>query len=441
VRLAYLSNVYPAVSHSFIRREIEGVEAAGHEVYRFSLRPAGADLKDPADLREAQTTETVLVQGAFALLFAWLGLFARRPMNSVAALKAAFGLSAPGLEQKFLHLAYLLEAAWLTRRLATLKVEHLHAHFGTNPAAVALLVRALGGPPFSLTVHGSEEFDSPVTLALRAKIEAATFVAAISSFTRSQLMRWSRRGDWSKIQVIRCGVDDGFLDAGAAPAPESSTEFVCVARLSAAKGLLQLIAACDRMRSTGEQFSITIVGDGELRDELENEVSRRQLHDVVSLAGVRSSAEVREHLLRARAFVLPSFAEGLPVVIMEALGLSRPVITTAVGGIPELVDRESGWLIPAGSEDALVDAMTAALHASPEELSAKGAVGSERVRRMHDARRNAELIVDAIARSGGGSLLSNDVRPAEKPIEAIPQDPEEFGEFAVEDEPRHQPRL
>lgn len=412
MRLAYLCNVYPAVSHSFIRREIEGVEAAGHEVYRFSLRRAPVDLKDPADLREAQATEAILANGIVPLVFAWLAITLTRPLKSLAGVKAALELSGPGVKTKLLHLAYLLEAAWLARRLRALSVKHLHAHFGTNPAAVALLTTALGGPPFSLTVHGSEEFDSPVALALGAKIKAATFVAAISNFTRSQLMRWSQPAEWNKIKVVRCGVDDVFLEASAKPAPAGSTEFVCVARLSSGKGLTVLMGACDRMRSAGEKFSVTIVGDGEFRGELEAEIRRRNLQDIVSMVGVRSSAEIREYLLGCRAFVLPSFAEGLPVVIMEALALSRPVIATAVGAISELVDREDGWIVPAGSEDALVEAMRAALYASPELLAAMGAEGSERVRRLHDARKNASLMAQAIAGTMSGSLVFDDVEVA-----------------------------
>jgi len=411
VRLAYLCNRYPAVSHSFIRREIEGVESAGHEVHRFSLRPPHDDLKDEADLAEAERTETVLVQGLPSLLLAPLVLLASRPVKSASAIASAWRLSGPGVGVKLRHAAYWLEAAWLVRRMKKLGIEHLHAHFATNPAAVAVIAQAWGGPPFSLTIHGSEEFDAPIALRLSVKIKAATFVAAISSYTRSQLMRWSEPEEWDKIKVIRCGLDEGFLDAPDEPVPAKSTEFVCVARLSNPKGLPLLIAACDRLRSSGELFSMTIVGDGELRGEVEAEIQRRQLQDIISLAGVCTAAEIREHLLRARAFVLPSFAEGLPVVIMEALALSRPVITTAIGGIPELVDREAGWLIPAGSEDALVDAMTAALHASPDELSAKGAVGRERVRRMHDARTTAALTVEAIVNSRRDSLVFDNMKP------------------------------
>jgi glycosyltransferase involved in cell wall biosynthesis len=160
-----------------------------------------------------------------------------------------------------------------------------------------------------------------------------------------------------------------------------------------------LIAACDRLRANGEQFSVSIIGDGEMRSTLEADVRRRRLDGVVSFLGVRTSAEIREHLLGARAFVLPSFAEGLPVVIMEALVLSRPVIATAIAGIPELVDGECGRLIPAGSEEALVNALTEALHAPSDDLSARGAAGRERVRQMHDAAHNAAQLIEAIGRA------------------------------------------
>jgi glycosyltransferase involved in cell wall biosynthesis len=392
VRLAYLCNLYPAVSHSFVRREIAGVEQAGHKVRRFSLRPAKADLKDEADLAEAARTEVVLAQGALRLAFAAVVLLLARPARTFRAARAAYRLSGPGFDQKFRHLAYWLEAAWLVRRLEELDVEHVHAHFGTNPAAVALIVRAWGGPPFSFTAHGPDEFDAPITLSLSQKVAAARFVAAISSFGRSQLMRWSNPSEWDKIHVIPCGVDKSFLEQPHHPVPAESIEFVCVARLAAQKGMPLLIAACERLRATGAGFTLTIIGDGELRGELEAEIRERRLDDRISLAGTCTSAEIRQRLLRARAFVLPSFAEGLPVVIMEALALARPVVTTAIAGIPELVDSECGWVIPAGSEDALVEALSRALRASADELAAKGECGRTRVHQMHHAGKNALLM-------------------------------------------------
>lgn len=395
MRIAYLCNLYPAVSHSFIRREIEGVEQAGGEVHRFSLRPARGDLKDEADLREAERTEAVLGHGIGPLLLSALILCGSRPIRSTAALATAWRLAGPGFKAKGRHSIYWLEAAWLFRRLQHLEVVHLHAHFGTNPAAVAMLVRAFGGPPFSFTVHGPDEFDAPIALALRAKIEAASFVVAISSYGRSQLMRWTAPEHWDKLKLIRCGLDRDFLDLRD-EAVGASTKFVCIARLSAQKGIPLLIGACDRLRADGARFTVTIIGDGELRRAIEADIRRRNLDDLVDLAGVCTSAEIREQLRGARALVLPSFAEGLPVVLMEALALSRPVIATAIAGIPELVDAHCGWLIPAGSESALVDAMKAALGASSKERAVKGATGRERVQRMHNAADNAAVLFDAI---------------------------------------------
>lgn len=399
MRLAYLCNLYPAVSHSFVRREIEGVEAAGHQVHRFSLRPAHGNLTDPADLRELPLTEAILAIGVPKLAAAWLILALKRPGRSFRAMRAAYRLSGPGLKSKTRHMAYLLEAAWLTRRLNQLAIDHLHAHFGTNPAAVALLVRELGGPPFSFTVHGPDEFDAPLALALRQKIGAASLIAAISSYGRSQLMRWSSPNEWGKIAIVRCGLDQSFLDAKITDFPENSREFICVARLSAQKGLPILIAACERLRAAGETFAVTIIGDGEMRSEIESDIERRGLAGSVKLVGIRSAAEIRENLRRARAFVLPSFAEGLPVVLMEALALGCPVITTAIAGIPELVDADCGWLIPAGSEEALVRAMKEALAASRDELRRKGLNGRVRVQKMHDARMNAQQLLGHIIAS------------------------------------------
>lgn len=395
MRFAYLCNLYPAVSHSFVRREIAGIEHAGHEVHRFTLRPPQDNLRDEADLREADITEAILGKGPGRLIVAALAMLVSQPGNAMAALATAYRLGGPGAKSKARHFVYWLEAAWLVRRLEKLGIEHLHAHFGTNPAAVAALVRSFGGPPFSFTVHGPDEFDAPLALALPAKIDSASFVAGISEFGRSQLMRWCPPEQWDKIKVIRCGLDADFIEAVPTVISPNSTELLCVARLSGQKGLPLLIAACERLRADGASFSLTIVGDGELRPTIVREIQQRGLDDIVTLVGIRSAAEIREHLARARAFVLPSFAEGLPVVIMEALALGRPVIATAIAGIPELVDDQCGWLIPAGSQEALVGAIEAALAASPADLSQRGKVGRERVLRMHDAGRNAALIIDA----------------------------------------------
>jgi colanic acid/amylovoran biosynthesis glycosyltransferase len=277
--------------------------------------------------------------------------------------------------------------------------EHLHAHFGTNSATVALLCHALGGPPFSFTVHGPEEFDRPEALGLGEKIAHAAFAVAISSYGRAQLCRWARFEDWPKIQVVRCGVDRELLHADPVPVP-AAPRLVCVARLSEQKGHMLLVEAAAALRDQGVAFEITLIGDGPLRPQLEARVRAAGLADRIHFAGWVSGEGVRRAILASRAMVLPSFAEGLPVVLMEALALGRPVVTTAIAGTPELVEAGvTGWLVPAGSAEALVPALRAALEAPQARLEEMGRAGAERVRERHDVRAEAQKLAALFARS------------------------------------------
>ena len=393
MRVAYLINRYPAASHSFIRREIEAVEAEGAEVYRFSVRPAQlAELPDERDRAEVPKTLVLLHLGVFRLLFDMLRAMILSPARFFATLRTAFS----GVEWKpgplIRRAAYLAEASALARRLRVNRVDHLHAHFGTNPAMVARLASKLSGIPFSFTVHGPDEFDAPVALDLRGKIADSAFSVAISSYGRSQLMRWSRFADWHKIEVVRCGVDESFLAERHHSGPSDMPQLCAVARLSCQKGIPLLIEAAARLVAAGKSFRLTLVGDGEMRSEIEAMIRRLNLENVVMITGWASSGNVIDHLLDSRAMVLPSFAEGLPVVIMEALALERPVVVTAIAGTPELVDQECGWLMPAGSIDALVDALGAVIDAPVDRLAAMGRIGRERVLAQHDSRVNGRQL-------------------------------------------------
>ena len=266
---------------------------------------------------------------------------------------------------------------------AAAEVRHVHAHFGTNSTTVALLCHALGGLTYSFTVHGPEEFDKVEAIALTEKIERAAFVVAISSFGRSQLYRWCRLKHWSKIHVVHCGVDDSFLGQPLTPVP-AAHRLVCVGRLCEQKGQLLLMEAAAKLVAEGLQFKLVLVGDGPLRSTIEAQIAQAGLRDTVEITGWASGAEVRQHILAARAMVLPSFAEGLPVVIMETLALGRPVVTTYVAGIPELVQPgASGWLVPAGSVEALVAAMRSVLQSPVEVLEKMGRLGAAQVAQNH----------------------------------------------------------
>lgn len=275
----------------------------------------------------------------------------------------------------------------------------MHAHFGTNGAEIALLAHLISRIPYSFTVHGPEEFDKPEYLGLREKIRHASFVCAISSYGRGQLYRWVPYEHWSKIKIVRCGLDKRFI----MPSPQAaipSHSFVCVGRLCEQKGQLLLVEAVARLASEGLPIEIVFAGDGELRNEVERRADELGVRDKISITGWISAADVREQILGARALVLPSFAEGIPVVLMEAMALERAVVTTYVGGIPELVvDGETGWLLPAGSVDDLVTALRDCINCPSERMAEMGRNGRLRVLELHDINRECTKLAELIGQN------------------------------------------
>lgn len=383
MKVAYLVNQYPKVSHTFIRREMQAIERQGVEVVRYAIRGWNDPVVDPSDAAERARTRYLLEAGPAALLAATLRKAVTAPMRFASALARVIRMSRHGDRSLLVHLVYLAEACLLARWLHVDSAAHVHAHFGTNAAAVAMLARMLGGPPYSFTVHGPEEFDKPLPLQLALKASGAAFVAAVSSFGRSQLYRWLAPSDWSKVQVVRCGLDGGYFTADRA-APPDAARLVCVGRLCEQKGQLLLVDAAARLAARGVAFELVLAGDGELRSQLEQAIEARGLQARVRITGHLSGDQVRAELLGARALVLPSFAEGLPVVIMEAMALQRPVISTYVAGIPELVVAgRTGWLVPAGAVQELTDAMQDCLETPAARLSQMGSEARLRALQHH----------------------------------------------------------
>ncbi len=385
MRVAYLVNQHPKVSHTFIRREAQALEDRGVEVHRFSVRRVAEPLADAADLAEQERTRFILDIGSTKVASAVSRVAARRPVAFTRASAMAARIGAASDRGVAIHGAYLAEACVLLEWLQEAEIDHVHAHFGTNSTTVAMLVHELGGPGFSFTVHGPEEFDKPEAIALGEKIQRARFACAISSFGRSQMYRRVPYEQWTKIHIVRCAVDDSFLDANSTPS--TVPHLVSVGRLSEQKGQILLIEALGQLAQQGVPFTVTLVGDGEMRPQVEAAIAKHGLADRIEITGWATGERVRAELLRARALVLPSFAEGLPVVIMEAFGLGRPVLSTFVAGIPELVSPgECGWLIPAGSVEDLRDAVRDVLHTDATTLARFGEEGQRRVRARHDVK-------------------------------------------------------
>ncbi|NEQ25445.1 MAG: glycosyltransferase family 4 protein [Microcoleus sp. SIO2G3] len=353
------------------------------QVERFSIRSCAEELVDEADKQELSRTRIVLSVGKLTLLWALLHTAVTRPLRLWQALRLTLTLSRTSDRSVAHHFAYLAEACVLIGWFAQSDVVHVHAHFGTNSTTVAMLAHVLSGLPYSFTVHGPEEFDRVREISLAEKIDRAAFVVAISSFGRSQLYRWCSQAHWSKIHVVRCGIDADFLVQPSAP--PDAPRLVCVGRLCEQKGQLLLLEAAGMLAAEGLKFQLVLVGDGPMRSQLEAGIARLQLQEQVTILGWASSAKVREQITAARAMVLPSFAEGLPVVLMEALALRRPVISTYIAGIPELVEPSvCGWLLPAGAVEPLADTMRSALLAAPDQLAAMGEAGRDRVLTQHN---------------------------------------------------------
>jgi colanic acid/amylovoran biosynthesis glycosyltransferase len=395
-KLVYLVSKYPSITHTFIRREIKALEAIGFDIQRVSVRDGGP-LVDPVDHEERQKTIRLL-DGASRLVTGVLWALLRYPSGFFSAVVLAARLSVRSDRSALYHLAYLVEACVLARVLHRSEARHIHAHFGTNPAEVAMLAAAISGVSYSFTVHGYDEYDRPEFLGLGLKTRRALFVACVSFYGRAQMLRWCDMADRDKIHLVRCGLD---MDALAAPhaAKPCLPRFVCVARLCREKAQETLISAAALLMARGRLFEIVIVGDGETRAELERMVTGEDLEGHVRLTGWLSGPDVRLQMQEARALVVPSFAENLPVVMMEAMALCRPVIATFIAGIPELVvPDQTGWLVPASSVEALADAMEACLDTSDAEMARMGEAARTRVQAMHDVAKEASKLAQLFPR-------------------------------------------
>jgi colanic acid/amylovoran biosynthesis glycosyltransferase len=405
VKVAYLVNRYPATSHTFIRREIQALEALDVEVARFSLRPVAAkELADAADREELGKTRAVLSVGAVGLARAFLRALVTRPARLARALALAARVGRRSERGLVNHLAYLVEACVLVGWLEEVGARHVHAHFGTNSTTVAMLAHELGGPPFSFTMHhGTKEIFGTGGVGPAEKVKHSRFVSAVSSFGRSEVYHCSTPDEWPKVHVVRCGLDAAYLEAAPTPIPEAP-RLVCVGRLAPQKGQVILLEAAARLAAQGVPFEIVLVGDGEMRATIEASIASHGLGARVRITGWADGEAVRREILAARAFVLPSFSEGLPVAIMEAYALGRPVVSTYVAGIPELVEPgRTGWLVPAGDVDGLERALREVLAAPTAQLAAMADAGRRRVRDEHDCAKNARLLRDLFAASGEGA--------------------------------------
>jgi len=393
LRIGYISSVYPRASDTFVRGEVSQLRKLGFEVIPFSVRrPEKGQLLTDEVLRESKQTTYLLGDAKFTLLTAFVSQSMRAPARMLSALRLAWRTGNPGIVDRIKLIAYLAEAAKCAGRMRKAGVRLLHNHIAENSATVAMLASEMSGIPFSMTVHGPGIFFHPRRWALGEKIARSSFTVCISHFCKSQCMIFAAPDHWERLKVVRCGVDREVLESPTTPIP-AEPRFVCVGRLCAEKGQVLLVEAIRRLRDRGVYCELELVGDGELRRQVEAAILQSELQDRVRVLGWMSHEEVLQKVRGARALVLPSFAEGLPVVIMEAMALGRPVISSRIAAIGELVEEGvSGWLTPPSDIDQLVDVMERAATAEPQRLAEMGRRGAQRVAAQHDAMTEAERL-------------------------------------------------
>jgi glycosyltransferase involved in cell wall biosynthesis len=416
LRVAYVVGLYPAASHTFIQREVAGLRAQGATVDTYSIHDPGSnDVLSPQDRAERATT-TVVLRGALptaaAVLRALARARARNPRGLLNAMRRTLALRGPGLRALLWQLFYLAEALIVWAECDRRGTRHLHAHHLNQASDVALLAAELGGEgwSWSLTIHGPDELYEVGRFKLAEKVRAAALVACISDFCRSQAMAHVEPEQWGKLRVVHCGVDPRLWRAPQRDGdPTRPLRVLTVGRLTPKKGHVVLLDALALLRRESVAVEAELVGDGPHRAALEQRARTLGIADAVTFAGSLGQHEIRPRFERADAFCLPSFAEGVPVVLMEAMAMQLPVVTTRIMGIPELVeDGVNGLLVPPGRPDAVAHALRR-LASEPAERARLGAAGRAAVERDFDCEREAARLAALLAEVTGRRLPVFDV--------------------------------
>jgi glycosyltransferase involved in cell wall biosynthesis len=440
-RVAYITTHYPALSHTFIQREVAALRRSGVEVHTISMRrTAGEHLLSSEHRDAARTTYAIRPARWGHVLSTHLGALCRHPRGYLATLRTALGLAPARTLGRLWQVFYFGEAILVWRYCAERAVAHVHSHHGSAPADVALLAAHFGnasscGPrTWSLTVHGPIELSDVSWFGLAEKARRADAVVCISDFARSQLMALTDAREWPKLRVVRCGLSLDEYEHCGTPAG-GRPRVLCVGRLVQEKGHAVLLQATAQLAREGHELEVALVGSGPLRDQLEGLARRLGIGDRVDFAGALGYEQVRQRYAMATLFCSPSFAEGLPVVLMEAMASGRAVIATAIAGVRELVhDEQTGLLVTPGRPDELAAAIARLLE-DPDLRKRLSRAGRRRVASEFDVDRSAQLLRElfsglssgdgpaAAQRFASGALpasyaITQDARPLEDPVVA-----------------------
>ncbi len=401
--IAYLVSQYPAYSHTFILREVVKLRALGLSIEVASINAPDRPLEKLTEIErlEAQAAYYVKPQGVFKAGLALGKTLASHPLGLLRGVVQALKLGGWDLKRIAYQFFYLIEALLLGQRLISRQIGHLHVHFATPAASVGLLVKTVFGLGFSFTVHGPDEFYDAPGYNLPEKILAADFILCISHYARSQVMKLSPVQAWTKFEVCRLGVDAQRFAPAPKSAPNEACQLLCVGRLTPAKGQAILLEALAQLKNQGLLAQLTLVGMGPDEQNLRRHAEALGLNAQVRFTGAVDQDHILDYYHSADIFVLPSFAEGLPVVLMEAMAMEIPCVTTAITGVPELIrDGQEGLLAAASDSVGLADAIRQLIE-NPALRGQLGASGRQKVLLEYDLETNTKRLFDVLNRRLG----------------------------------------
>jgi glycosyltransferase involved in cell wall biosynthesis len=390
---AYLVSRYPGLTHTFIVNEVRALRETGVRVETATVRRVPVEqLLSDVDREENRATHALLPASPPRLLAAHARALAAGPRAYAAtaarALRSAHAGGRPRLWQAF----YFGEAILLWDWMRSRGLRHVHVHHANVSADVALLTCAFangaGARPrwtWSMTIHGPTELLDMTTHKLGLKAADAAAVVCTSDFARSQVASQLPAGRREHLHTVYCGIDSARFRPPADPAPRREVPSVlCVAALSPRKGHDVLLDAIRRLRDAAVPVRLTIVGDGSERAALEARARELGIETDVEFAGAVGNDRVPEYYAATDVFCLPSFAEGVPTVLQEAMATGLPVVATDVNGTAELVDHERSGLLVSPARSDLLAAALGRLLADPELRRQYGAAGRARIERDFD---------------------------------------------------------
>ena len=365
MKIAYIVSLFPKLSETFILREMIGLTALGHQIAIVSLKRES----EPVVHKEASLFRDRTIHPGLMGAMPGAAVTALRHPVLVMRIVARIVIAHAGGGRGFHPVAMLTclalvpPALHLARRLRAMGIQHVHAHWATYPALVAWIIGRVSGIRYSVTAHAHDLFlPNPL---LAEKLRDAAFFATISEFNRALLIQGCGPGALEKVRLIRCGIPLAEFPYGEPPLADAEpAHVVSVGRLVDYKGFDVLIRACWMLRDRGLPLRLTIVGDGPERKSLEALVGELKVTGMVTFAGSRRQEEVRGIMRHASLFALACVQgkdgqqDGIPIVLMEAMALGVPVVSTRLSGIPELVkDGQTGLLARPGDPQHLALAM------------------------------------------------------------------------------------